>query len=131
MDVSKTYCGNHSAMYVRLIIMLYTLTLYSVLCPLYLNKLGRKKTTEIVGNSNLHTATPRDNHYKDYSLHMHTHTCTHTFMKKKNEIRLYTLFLLAEQCVMSKFYVHKQTQDVFFKYHNYYYFFTKFLIEGL
>ena len=120
MDVSKTYCGNHSAMYVRLVIMLYTLTLYSALCPLYLNKLGRKKTIEIVGNYNLHTATPRDNHYKDYS---HAHT---PFLEKKNEIRLYTLFLLAEQCIMSKFYVHKQTQNVFLKYHNYYYFLQNF-----
>ena len=55
---------------------------------------------------------------------MHTH-----LYEKKNEIRLYTLFLLAEQCIMSKFYVHKQTQDVFFKYHNYYYFLQNFWLK--
>lgn len=37
--------------------------------------------------------------------------------QKKNEIRLYTLFLLAEQCIMSKFYVHEQTKCIL-KYHN-------------
>ena len=43
MDVHYTYCGNHFMMYLSLIIMLYTLNLYSGVCQLHLNKTERKK----------------------------------------------------------------------------------------
>ena len=56
-------------------------------------------------------------------------THTYTPFSKKNEIRLYTLFLLAEQCIMSKFYVHEQTQNVFLKYHNNNYFLQNFWLK--
>ena len=37
------HCDNHFMMYVRQIIMLYTLNLSSAVCQLYLNKTGEKK----------------------------------------------------------------------------------------
>ena len=43
MDVPLTYCGHHFMMCISQIIMLYTLNLYSAVCQLYLNKIGRKK----------------------------------------------------------------------------------------
>ena len=43
MDIHQTYCGNHFIMYVRKIIMPYTLNLHSAVWQLHLNKTGRKK----------------------------------------------------------------------------------------
>ena len=44
MDVHETSCGHHFMMHESQIIMLYTWNLYSVVCQLYLNKTGRKKS---------------------------------------------------------------------------------------
>ena len=38
MEVPWTYCVNHFAIYVGQVIRLYTLSLYSAVCQLYLNK---------------------------------------------------------------------------------------------
>ena len=43
---TETYCDNHFIMYVSQIIMLYTLSVSSAVCQLYLHKTGRKKKKE-------------------------------------------------------------------------------------
>ena len=43
MNVHWIYCGNYFLMYVSQMIMLFTLTLYSAICQLYLNKTGKKE----------------------------------------------------------------------------------------
>ena len=43
MDVNLTYCDNHFTTYVNQIIMLYTLTLYSGICQLFLKKKEKEK----------------------------------------------------------------------------------------
>lgn len=38
IGINETYCGNHFRIYVNQISMLYTLSLYSSVCHLHLNK---------------------------------------------------------------------------------------------
>ena len=40
----STYCDSHFMMYVSQIFRLYSLNLYSAVCQLYRNKIGRKKS---------------------------------------------------------------------------------------
>ena len=51
MGIHYTYCGTHFTRYVEQIILVYTLYLHSAaVCQLYLNKTGRKKLKENIGN---------------------------------------------------------------------------------
>ena len=43
VNVRGMHCGNNFMMCVNQIIMLYLLNLYTAVCQLYLNKIGRKK----------------------------------------------------------------------------------------
>lgn len=43
IDVSWTYLGNHFTIYVKQLIILYALNLYSDVCQLFLTKTGENK----------------------------------------------------------------------------------------